>query len=196
MTDSHQLDLARRAAGGDRAALEALWLVHRRFVATVLVANGAGDELDDLLQEVALSVCKHIGELKQPDRCRSWLRSVALNRMRSRGRHIQTRPVELHRLGDQADQLEQPVAAGTADADRVLELIERIEMDYREPLLLKTVKGLSQKQIATALDLPVTTVETRLTRARKMLRQLLAREARQNDSPVATTAARASARKE
>jgi DNA-directed RNA polymerase specialized sigma24 family protein len=34
------------------------------------------------------------------------------------------------------------------------------------------VQGLSQRQIADLLDVPETTVETRLARARRMLRQL------------------------
>ena len=41
---------------------------------------------------------------------------------------------------------------------------------YREPLFLKAVQGLSYRNIAEILGLPETTVETRIARARRMLR--------------------------
>ena len=43
--------------------------------------------------------------------------------------------------------------------------------EYREPLLLRCVQALTYQQIGAILDMPVTTVETRLARARRMLRQ-------------------------
>jgi RNA polymerase sigma-70 factor (ECF subfamily) len=43
--------------------------------------------------------------------------------------------------------------------------------EYREPLLLRCVRALSYQQISEILELPVTTIETRLARARKMLRE-------------------------
>jgi len=42
--------------------------------------------------------------------------------------------------------------------------------EYREPLLLRCVRALTYQQISEILDLPVTTIETRLARARRMLR--------------------------
>jgi RNA polymerase sigma-70 factor (ECF subfamily) len=44
---------------------------------------------------------------------------------------------------------------------------------YREPLVLKHVNGWSYRQIADAMDMPVETVETRLVRARRLLREVL-----------------------
>lgn len=54
-------DLIAAAQRGDRDAIGALWIAHRRFVATILVAHGDGRELDDLLQEVALRMTRGIG---------------------------------------------------------------------------------------------------------------------------------------
>jgi RNA polymerase sigma-70 factor (ECF subfamily) len=46
---------------------------------------------------------------------------------------------------------------------------------YREPLLLKAVEGLSYRQIGEIMDLPETTIETRVARGRRMLRDLASR---------------------
>ena len=55
---------------------------------------------------------------------------------------------------------------------RMLELVQTLEPEYREPLILRAVRGLSYKHIAEVLGVPVTTIETRLVRARRMLRDL------------------------
>jgi DNA-directed RNA polymerase specialized sigma24 family protein len=41
---------------------------------------------------------------------------------------------------------------------------------YREPLLLKCLQDMSYKQIGDVMGLPDTTIETRIARARRMLR--------------------------
>ena len=70
-------------------------------------------------------------------------------------------------------------------AKRVLELAMRLHPDYREPLLLRSLHGMSQRMIASTLGVPGTTVETRLARARKMLREEMAFENELDDMPIA-----------
>lgn len=55
---------------------------------------------------------------------------------------------------------------------RLLELAMELPEGYREPLLLKTLRDLSYRQIGELVGLPETTVETRIARARKMLREM------------------------
>jgi RNA polymerase sigma-70 factor (ECF subfamily) len=55
----------------------------------------------------------------------------------------------------------------------MLALLERLPAQFAEPLLLQATQGLSQRQLAELLGVPETTVETRLARGRRMLRQLL-----------------------
>ena len=42
--------------------------------------------------------------------------------------------------------------------------------------MLRAVEGLSQRSIAARLEVPVTTVETRLAKARRRLREVLDRD--------------------
>ena len=44
---------------------------------------------------------------------------------------------------------------------------------YREPFVLRHMNGWGYQQIAEVMDLPVDTVETRLVRARRLLREAL-----------------------
>jgi len=58
------------------------------------------------------------------------------------------------------------------DADRtVFEALIRLDEKYRVPLVLHAVEGYSLKEIASMLHLPLGTVKTRISRARKQLRQ-------------------------
>jgi len=48
-----------------------------------------------------------------------------------------------------------------------------LEEKYREVLLLRYQEDMSYEEIAGVLDLPVSTIETRLHRAKRMLREKL-----------------------
>jgi len=49
--------------------------------------------------------------------------------------------------------------------------IERLPMEFREALVLREIEGLPYKEIAWVLKIPVGTVMSRLSRARKLLMQ-------------------------
>ncbi|MBK6938631.1 MAG: RNA polymerase sigma factor [Planctomycetes bacterium] len=180
MTDMDDRDTTQRAIAGDRFALEILWRDHRRWLSAVLLShmpNGA--DLEDLLQETAMNVCRKIRDLRDPERLRPWLRTIAINTAISAGRSATLRrkvrtmdDTELDPADPSIDHDEDHATARDT-LERVLAAAQRLHPDYREPLILKSVRGLSQRAIAEALDLPETTIETRLARARRMLRQLL-----------------------
>jgi len=180
-------------AGGERGAFDgedavvSLWRAHRRWVAAVVYAHKPRDvDVDDLLQEVAMKLVRNIHRLNDAASVRPWLRTVAVNVARSAGRSTRAR-TRVVRTGFDAtnapagapatsDSLALPLEApGEKAGDRgrrALELASSLPPHYREPLLL-SLRGLSQKQIAEAMDIPVTTIETRLIRARRMVRDEL-----------------------
>lgn len=178
--------LLARARAGDRPALAALWQSHRRWVAVVLLAHKPTDvDLDDLMQEVAVTLMTRLADLRDDDGFRGWLRVVSINAARAAARSAKVR--RMHRLSNHpADQLtdcsngdasldEPRVAAapvGGEEGRHLLELAAQLPPEFREPLLLKSLQEMSYRQIATLLGLPETTVETRITRGRRMLREL------------------------
>ena len=52
--------------------------------------------------------------------------------------------------------------------------MQSLPESYRLPLVLKYLEDMSYQQISEQLDLPVSTIETRLFRGRKMLKLALA----------------------
>lgn len=170
--------------GCDHATLREHWLAHRRWVGAILLAHKPADEdLEDLLHEVALRFVRSADELRDPASIRPWLKTVAINVARTAGRKTRVRRNGLHHLIDRAgeraersDLGDTPAPARLSareEADRAMAAARSLPEHYREPLLLRAVRGMSYRQIADTLGIPTTTVETRLARARRMLREQL-----------------------
>lgn len=164
-----------RNSTANRAA--EVWREHRGWVAALLHAHKPrGVEADDLMQEVAMTLVRHINTIDSPEKIGPWLRTVALNTARDAGRRqsVHQRTFSESPPSDAAD-----ARGGHADGDArergraALRIAESLPPDYRDPLLL-SLRGLSYKQISAVLELPVTTIETRLFRARRMVREELA----------------------
>lgn len=168
--------LIEAAQHGDTDAIRALWTGHRRWVAALLMAHkDRADDLEDLLQEVALRMVRGLGDIESPGAFAGWLRQIALNVARAEGRK-KTRRRELAGIvsvGDRVEALDGGVPGdGGEDGTRpVLERIACLPEQYREVLLLRAMRGMSYRQISAVTGLAETTIETRLARARRMLRE-------------------------
>jgi RNA polymerase sigma-70 factor (ECF subfamily) len=178
--------LVERARSGDRAAQHDIWCAHRRWVAAIILAHRPQSvEVEDLMQDVALKFVSRIETLREVGAFKPWLRRITINACRgaARGDRPMLRLVE----GDRADaekadprRVAMPAAAEgsgearSADSEAgrlLLAQVMTLPTEYREPLLLRCIRSMTYQQISDLLDLPVTTVETRLARARRMLRQ-------------------------
>jgi RNA polymerase sigma-70 factor (ECF subfamily) len=173
---------AERAIAGDPQALRTLWEVNRRWLAAAILAHKPRNaDLEDLLQDVALKVVKRIGEVRDPAMVRPWMRAIAINAARTAGRTRTRRlrlvkPVDADPDSASTDANPGLTSEGSMNAEearRALDAANRLPEEYREPLMLRCVRGMSYKQIADVMGIPVTTVETRLSRARRMVREEL-----------------------
>lgn len=182
MTSHDDQLLLAAAQSGDRQALERLWERHRRWIAAVLILHKPRDaEVDDLLQEVAATLVSKVDTLRDPETFPGWLRSVALNaaRMAARGTRRRAAAVDRFTQGEAVERANERLTrdmphrphAARAAADQLRARLASLPAGYAEPLLLRLVHELSYSQIATILDLPETTVENRIVRGRRMLRE-------------------------
>ncbi len=170
-------------AAGDEGALAELMQRHGRWVRGVVFAVlGPVDELDDVVQKVWLTVWRRANTLDDANRWRYWLYRIAHNAAIDAGRKRQRRRGLWKRFtsGMRTEQAESPGNAvhqrleQSEQHKRVLAAIHGLPEIYREPFVLRHLEDWSYRQIAEAMDLPVDTVETRLVRARRLLREALA----------------------
>jgi RNA polymerase sigma-70 factor (ECF subfamily) len=178
--------LIERARAGHRRAQDDLWHAHRRWVAAIILAHRPRSvEVDDLMQEVAVKFIAKLDTLRDPQAFRPWLRQIVINVCRgaARSERPTLRLADAERgewdrgaIGQAATPAtDEPacdeLAARDDVARRLMHQALSLPPEYREPILLRCVRSLSYKQISDILDLPVTTIETRLARARRMLRE-------------------------
>lgn len=182
-----EIENTRRALAGDRAALDLIWRSHRRWLAAILLVHRPrGVELEDLLQDVAVQLVEKISELRDPGALRPWLRRIAVNAARGAARREKLRAPRA-KIGSTDDGATLDLADPTSDQAMITEEarsdlqlvmreLESLPPDYAEPLMLRSLGGFSQRRVADILGVPVTTVETRLARARRMLRERMTRQ--------------------
>ncbi|MFK7758380.1 MAG: RNA polymerase sigma factor [Phycisphaerales bacterium] len=170
------------AIAGHSDALSQVWVGVRRWVAAILIAHKPREaDLEDLLQLVALQLCRKIHEVRDPALFKPWLRTVTINIAREQGRKVSRKRVGMLKLVGrhkaETTKKEIPTQIGnmmlSEDATRVLDAALSLPEKYREPVLMRCQQSMSYKQIAQVLSLPETTIETRIARGRKMLRQAI-----------------------
>ena len=163
--------------GRDRYAFEEMVRRHGRWVRGVIFGVlGDRDRVDDVAQQVWVSVWQRIGELREVKLWRTWLYRLSRNAAIDAGREI------TRRRRQQAEAGPPPVTRpmtpdGATMADErhraVLDAIQGLPALYREPFVLRHLNGWTYQQIGAALDMPTDSVETRLVRARRFLREAL-----------------------
>lgn len=178
--DPSDQDLIAAAQSGETTALDAFIRRNQGWVRHVVYSTlGEPSLVDDVVQHVWANVVQQIGSLVNVERWRSWLfrlaRNAAIDAGLKRSREGRRRrsivggdPVASERT-DPARSL-----IASEQYHRMLEAIHGLPEIYREPFVLKHLEDWSYAEIADAMSIPVDTVETRLVRARRLLRAALA----------------------
>lgn len=120
-------------------------------------------DAQDAVQQGMLRAWERRGQVSDESRLRAWLMRIVINECRN----IQRRRMRVFPVAE----LPRGVQEGGEIADGGLkEAIDALDEKLRTPLLLRYMEGFSEREIAQALGVPVTTVKNRLFRARKALR--------------------------
>lgn len=132
-------------------------------------------EAEDLLQETLMEALSSFDRFAQGTNCRAWLVSI-LYHMQSKRRRTAAR---LHLVSDAEERIaettafEPPTPQNLTD-EEVLDALERLPRAFQEVVILADIEEMSYKEIASALEVPVGTVMSRISRGRKLLRAQLA----------------------
>lgn len=115
------------------------------------------------------------------DSSRPWLYGIATNLLHAQRRHEERRLRALQRLaarvgaepGGDVFSASDERADADAEAHRVGPALAQLARGERDALLLFAVEGLTYREVAAALEVPLGTVRSRINRARARLRELL-----------------------
>ena len=139
----------------------------RRY-ATAL--TGSMNAADDLVQDCIERALRQSHTLQDPQRMGSWLRAILHNLFIDAVRRRRVQGTEV----DIAD-MEQLISTAAPDAVHLdfMRAVNRLSAEHRQVLLMAGLEGLSYREIAAELDMPIGTVMSRLARARERLRIIL-----------------------
>lgn len=171
--------LVERARAGDREAFEQL--VRRyadRLYAVVLRFVADGEEAQEVTQEAFLRAWRAIARFEGRSQFFTWLYRIGINEAK---RRASQRPDQaLLSLDDEPipeapDWSEAPeTRLARADVRRVLdESIRALPIEYRAPIVLRDVEGLTTREAAEIMDLGEAAFKSRLHRARLSVRRAL-----------------------
>ena len=126
---------------------------------------------EDLVQETFLRAWRSLESLQNENAAKAWLFTI-LRRENAR-LYERYRPelVDIDVEGQAIEESNDNEPDSKMDRELLHNAINRLESEYREPLLLQVIGGFSGKEIADILELNNNTVMTRLFRARNKLRQ-------------------------
>lgn len=175
-------ELVARAAAGSREAFDDL--VRRHQVSIVSLAraltNGSADA-EDIAQEVFLRVWRSLRGFRGDSTFRTWLHRVAVNVIHSHhGRMSRLRRMFQPPSADPdaTDPIEQAADPVNVESDVVMrdaidKALASLPEELRVAVTLRDVQGLDYREIASVLDVPMGTVESRIFRGRQRLKPLL-----------------------
>lgn len=164
--------------GGDRCAFAEFVRRHNEWVRGVIFGVlGRAESLDDVAQQVWTAVWQRIGELRTAQSWRSWLYRLARNAAVDAGREVTRQRARLKVVAAEQIGERNPTTPTSLESEErhreILAAIAGLPPLYREPFVLRHMNGWNYQQIAEAMEMPVDSIETRLVRARRLLRDAL-----------------------
>ena len=160
-------ELVRRALMGDRLAAGRLTERHRRLVLTLAFRTlGNADDAQDVAQEALVYALQRLPELRDADKFTSWLQHITLSLCADYRRRRGTR-----RLGEPLEAVSEAAEeVNYAEAYTLRQAVRGLSQAHQTTFLLHYVGGWSREEVAAILGIPLNTVRSRLSAARRSLR--------------------------
>lgn len=181
-TGSQIVDFVKRARNGDRAAFGHLVsLFHEDIFRMVYFRTRSEIDAEDLTQDIFIQAFKGVKRIKETDRFRPWLFSIAINRVRDFYR--KRRFLFFFGGPDETGALEMKRNEGETEGEPLRNMerrdfwnqigtfLKKLSRQEKEVFLMRFMDQLTLKEIAEALGRGESTVKTHLYRALKKFKE-------------------------
>jgi RNA polymerase sigma-70 factor (ECF subfamily) len=176
----HDLELARRAASGDRAAQRELFLEQRANVHRALFRIlGANRDIEDLLQDAFIEIFRAVHTFRGDSGLGRWCQTIAVRMAYLAIARRKPPAVELSLVEDTvADATDVRRHVQVREATRRLyAALDRIEAKQRIAFALAAIDGKPLSEVAELTGASVFAVKTRVWRARRELMRRAGKDA-------------------
>ncbi len=166
--------LIRQFINGDGSTFRTLVIKHKEKVRNlVFITLGDAEYVDDISQDVFISVYHKLSEFRFESKFTTWLYRITVNKCRDYLRKKKVRSIFVP-IGD--SDREYPTGPFSENIDipnLVRNAIDKLPEKLRVPLVMRDIDGLSYKEIADSLNTEVGTIKSRIFRARENLKFIL-----------------------
>ena len=169
----------------DRARFERLVLPHldAAFNLAAWILSNRSDA-EDVTQEAMLRAYRFFDGFYCGD-VRAWLLQIVRNTSYTwleKNRRMRITDEFNEELHTQSSATPESIAIAGDDRERLKQALETLAPRFREVLMLREFEGCSYKEIAAITSIPIGTVMSSLSRARRQLRSALAKSAEGADT--------------
>lgn len=160
---------------------------HAEFIYNMALRfTGNSSDAEDITQETFYTAFKNFHQLREKGKCKYWLLAILRNLyFRESSRNGRKNEVLAGDEESYADLLEKVVSgeqnpeeaiAKEREEQQVREIIKRVPEKYKTPLILYYMEEMTYQEISAAIEIPIGTVMSRLSRARGYLKREMIRE--------------------
>ena len=175
--------MVRAVLAGEREAYRRLIEKYQGMVFTAIARIiGSRPEVEDLAQETFWQAYRSLGRFRGESRFSTWLLRIAANkaidfcrRRREEERRRKGYEPEVELIPGDDDAPERILLLNELK-DRLYRHLDRLPPHYRQVLKRHYLDGFSYREMACEAGVPVKTIESRIYRARKLLRSLWSEE--------------------
>ena len=150
----------------------------RRLYGLCLTLCANSFDADDLYQDTWLKAVKNISQYDESREFEPWLTRICVNTYRNRLRRIIKSPIfDAFSSKEEKTAVMESIAAPEAeDYSRLHEAIDRLPEKLRITVILFYFRDMDVGQTAHVLNIPPGTVKSRLSKARRLLKEVLSDE--------------------
>ena len=172
--EDEDFELIRSFNKGRESAFSTLVVKHKDKVRNlVFLTLGDNDYVDDISQDVFISVYHKLGDFRFQSKFTTWLYRVTVNKCKDYLRKKKVRSIFVP-IKDTEYELSVRTHSENMDIPGLVrKAINKLPDKLRDPLILRDIDGFSYKGIAEKLGCEVGTVKSRIFRARENLRLIL-----------------------
>jgi RNA polymerase sigma-70 factor, ECF subfamily len=173
-------ELVRRAQAGDvEAFAEIVWRHERRLRLVLVRILSDPRDVEEAVQDSFVQAWRSLDRYRGEAALFTWLYRIGVNAALARTRRKQHEVLDVAALEAEgaanapSDVLPERVAEARDERARVLAALAELPFVYREAIVLRDVAGMSNEDVAAALDITLAAAKSRIHRGRLQLRALL-----------------------
>ena len=166
--------LIRAFIKGNDTTFRTLVIKHKDKVRNlVFLTLGDAEFVDDISQDVFISVYHKLKEFRFESKFTTWLYRITVNKCRDYLRKKRVRSIFVPIKDSDTEYGTGPFSENVDIPNLVRSAIEKLPEKLRTPLVMRDIDGFSYKEIADQMGTEVGTIKSRIFRARESLKLIL-----------------------